>query len=233
VEARVEGRPRDYSGITYAMLRERGGVQWPCNEENPDGRERLYADLVFPTVPAYCEEYGHDLLTGASKTDVEYKAMNPAGRAFLKAAQFVPPREMPSEERPFQYTTGRNVYHFHTRSKTARASELHDAEPSMWVEMARVDAEALGLADDDVVRVESERGAIEAPVRLTGSRAGVVFAPFHYGYWDVERHAIPGNGDRRAANELTMTIWDPVSKQPEFKTAAVSVTNVRDAAAER
>jgi hypothetical protein len=24
----------------------------------------------------------------------------------------------------------------------------------------------------------------------------------------------------RAANELTMTIWDPVSKQPLFKTAA-------------
>jgi hypothetical protein len=27
-----------------------------------------------------------------------------------------------------------------------------------------------------------------------------------------------------------MTIWDPVSKQPEFKNAAVSVTKVRDAA---
>jgi ferredoxin-nitrate reductase len=225
-----KGRPCDYSGMTYAMLRERNGIQWPCNEENPDGRERLYTDLVFPTEPEYCEDYGHDLLTGASKTDVEYKALNPAGRAYLKAAEFVPPREMPSDRRPFTYTTGRNVYHFHTRTKTGRAPELHDAEPAMWVEMSKDDASGLGLHDGDIVRVESERGAIEAPVRLTGSRSGVVFAPFHYGYWDVDDDAIP-DGDLRAANELTMTIWDPVSKQPEFKNAAVSVTKVRDAAA--
>ena len=100
----------------------------------------------------------------------------------------------------------------------------------MWVEMSKDDAAGLGLSDGDVVRVESERGAIEAPVRLTGSRPGVVFAPFHYGYWDVEDDAVP-DGDLRAANELTMTIWDPVSKQPEFKNAAVSVTKVRGAAA--
>jgi ferredoxin-nitrate reductase len=223
------GRPCDYSGMTYAMLRERGAVQWPCNDENPDGRERLYTDLSFPSDPDYCEDYGHDLLTGASTTEVEYRASNPAGRAFLRAAEFVPPREMPSERRPFTYTTGRNVYHFHTRTKTGRAPELRAAEPAMWVEMAKDDAAELGVADGDVVRVESERGAIEAPVRLTGSRRGVVFAPFHYGYWDVDEDAVP-DGDLRAANELTATVWDPVSKQPEFKNAAVSVTKVRDAA---
>ncbi len=223
-----KGRPCDYSGLSYAKLRERNGIQWPCDDDHPEGTERLYTDLVFPTDPDYCEEYGHDLLTGATKTDVEYKAMNPAGRAFLKGAEFLPAREMPSDKRPFQYTTGRNVYHFHTRTKTARARELHDAEPTMWVEVSKSDAEGLGLADGDVVRVESERGAITAPVRLTDGRPGVVFAPFHYGYWDVDDDAIP-DGDLRAANELTMTIWDPVSKQPEFKNAAVSVTKVRSA----
>jgi hypothetical protein len=34
------------------------------------------------------------------------------------------------------------------------------------------------------------------------------------------------NGRPRAANELTMTIWDPVSKQPLFKTSAVRVEKV-------
>jgi hypothetical protein len=46
----------------------------------------------------------------------------------------------------------------------------------------------------------------------------VVFAPFHYGYWDTS------DGEHlRAANELTITAWDPVSKQPLFKVAAVRV----------
>ena len=54
---------------------------------------------------------------------------------------------------------------------------------------------------------------------------GAVFAPFHYGHWDRP------TGWRRTrgtalANELTMTVWDPVSKQPYFKTAACRVTRV-------
>ena len=49
--------------------------------------------------------------------------------------------------------------------------------------------------------------------------------PFHYGYWDVGDDAGP-DGRPRAANELTMTIWDPVSKQPQLKTAAVKVESV-------
>lgn len=36
----------------------------------------------------------------------------------------------------------------------------------------------------------------------------------------------PGEGGGRAANENTITDWDPVSKQPLFKTAAARVTLV-------
>jgi hypothetical protein len=50
-----------------------------------------------------------------------------------------------------------------------------------------------------------------------------VFVPFHYGYWDTPNGDGP-DGEGRAANELTMTIWDPVSKQPLFKTAAVRIS---------
>jgi hypothetical protein len=55
---------------------------------------------------------------------------------------------------------------------------------------------------------------------------GAVFAPFHYGSWDLAGED-PGD-QRRQANELTMTVWDPVSKQPYFKTAACRVTKLRD-----
>jgi ferredoxin-nitrate reductase len=59
------GRPCDYTGITYDKLRGSSGVQWPCNNEHPDGTERLYADGDFNTETDYCETYGRDLLTGA------------------------------------------------------------------------------------------------------------------------------------------------------------------------
>jgi hypothetical protein len=57
---------------------------------------------------------------------------------------------------------------------------------------------------------------------------GAVFAPFHYGFDPEQLHHEPAEGGLSTqANELTMTIWDPVSKQPYFKTAACRVSKVR------
>ncbi|MEV4537518.1 molybdopterin oxidoreductase family protein [Asanoa sp. NPDC049518] len=215
------GRPCDYSGLSYAKLRGGSGVQWPCTDAAPDGTERLYTDGTFNTDPEYCETYGQDLVTGAEHTGDEYRAKQPGGRAFLHPAEYQPSPEVPSDDYPLRLTTGRSVYHFHTRTKTGRAPELNEAAPDVWVELHPSDAD--GIADGDRVRIESPRGAVTAPARLTGVRPGVVFIPFHYGWWDTG-----GEPDGRAANELTMTAWDPVSKQPLFKTAAVRVTRTED-----
>ena len=37
------------------------------------------------------------------------------------------------------------------------------------------------------------------------------------------------DGRQRAANELTITEWDPASKQPLYKVGAVRVTKIADA----
>ena len=205
------GRPCDYTGITYEKLRGGSGIQW--------GGERLYEDAVFPTLPEECEDYGHELTTGVTLSAAEFKALDPAGRAILKSAPYVLPAEAPREDYPFLLNTGRSVYHFHTRTKTGRAPELVEAAPEVWVELSADEAGRLGLAEGDIAAVESPRGRIEAPVRITPIREGVVFVPFHYGYWDRDG----GNDKDRAANELTITVWDPVSKQPIYKTAAVRV----------
>ena len=114
------------------------------------------------------------------------------------------------------------MYHWHTRTKTRRAPQLQEAAPEVWVEISLADASALGIAEGDLVRVSSPRGAVEGPARISGIRQGVVFVPFHYGYWDTGSGYEP-NGSARAATELTLTAWDPVSKQPIFKTAAVKL----------
>jgi ferredoxin-nitrate reductase len=220
------GRPCDYTGLTYARLRE-GGVQWPCTEDAPDGTERLYVDGCFNTASEYAETYGQDLDTGAAHTATEHRAKRPDGRAFLHATAYRPPDEAPDPEHPLLLTTGRSVYHFHTRTKTARAPELQAAAPDVWAELSEEDAAALGIGEGDRVRIASRRGAIEAPARIGGIRPGHVFVPFHYGYWDREA-AGPDGGPGRAANELVRTHWDPVSKQPLFKVGAVRVTRAGD-----
>jgi len=219
------GRPCDYTGITYDKLRAGSGIQWPCTDEAPEGTERLYVDGQFLAQPQYCEDYGHDLLTGAPVEKVEYEALNPQGRAVIKAAHYHPPHEQPSDEFPFVLTTGRTIYHFHTRTKTGRAPQLQNAAPDVWVELSQSDANRLSVEEGDMLAVETARGAIQGRARISGIRNGVIFVPFHYGYWDTDGGKEPQNRGR-AANELTITDWDPVSKQPLFKTAAARVVKL-------
>ncbi|CRK44060.1 hypothetical protein BN1723_005977 [Verticillium longisporum] len=73
-----------------------------------------------------------------------------------------------------------------------------------------------------MVIVSSRRGAIEVRARVGGTKVGQVFLPFHFGYWDAK------DGRARAANELTVERWDPISKQPTFKAGAVRIEKVTD-----
>ena len=229
--ASTAGRPCDQTGLSHAALREHAsGVQWPCTADRPHGTERLYADGRFPAHPDHCEDYGRDLVTGAPNSAETYRAANPDGRAVLHAAEYLPAHERPGGAHPFALITGRTLVHFHTRTKTGRAPELQAAEPEVWVECAGADAERLGLGAGDLVEVRTPRGRLRARLRLTGIREGVLFVPFHYGYWDVDRGDDPDRPHDRAANELTPTDWDPVSKQPIFKTAAAQLVRVPEGA---
>jgi anaerobic selenocysteine-containing dehydrogenase len=218
----TRGRPCDYTGLSYAKLTGGSGIQWPCNEQFPDGKNHLYEDGIFATDPDYCETYGQDFDTGAGVTEEEYRANDPKGRAFIKAAEYRPPLEQPDDEYPLWLTTGRLVYHFHTRTKTGRSQPLADAAPDSFIQLAAQDAAHLGIAAGDLVEVRSRRGAVLQPAQIGNIEPGTVFIPFHYGYWDDPER-------QRAANELTLTEWDPVSKQPQFKYAAVHIRKVTSA----
>jgi len=215
----TRGRPCDYTGLSYAKLTGGSGISWPCNEQFPNGTQHLYADGYFSTSADYCETFGQDFDTGASITEAEYRANDPKGRALIKASDYLPPHELPDDDYPLMLTTGRLVYHFHTRTKTGRARALHDAAPDAFVQISQEDAEKYSIADGDMIEVVSRRGRVQEPARIGEIEPGLVFIPFHYGYWD--------ESDRpRAANELTLTEWDPVSKQPHFKYTAVRIRKV-------
>jgi anaerobic selenocysteine-containing dehydrogenase len=96
----------------------------------------------------------------------------------------------------------------------------------VWAELAAEDVTSLGLDPGDLVDIVSPRGSIRAAVRAADVRAGTVFVPFHYGYWDTTGDRPAAGEPGSAANELTVTDWDPVSKQPLFKASAARLVPV-------
>jgi anaerobic selenocysteine-containing dehydrogenase len=208
----------DYSAMTYAKLLERNGIQWPCTDANPDGTTRLYKVPEFPTKWQVSEVYEKDLETGHEHTQWEYRnKRDPKGRAVLIATDYREPAEAPDREYPFTAISGRQVYHWHTRTRTMKAPELNMAAPGVFVSIHRADAKKLGIRDGDIVRVTSRRACVEAPARVgeVVSR-GTVFVPFHYGRLEKNE----------AANNLMPFTHDPVSKQPVQKSAAVKVERI-------
>lgn len=93
---------------------------------------------------------------------------------------------------------------------------MQDAAPDVFVQISARDAAKYEVTEGDMLVVESRRGKVTAAAKVGGIEPGLVFIPFHYGNWDDDSR-------KRAANELTISEWDPVSKQPHFKYAAVKI----------
>jgi anaerobic selenocysteine-containing dehydrogenase len=167
------------------------------------------------------------LETGTPFSATFYKELRPAGRAILKACRYIASYENPDKEFPLRLSTGRNVYQFHTRTKTGRTA-LQEACPEPEVRMSAKDAEKFGVKDGEMVVVKSRRGQVEVKARVGRIAEGQVFIPFHHGYFDST------DGRARAANELTIGRNPNIDLEqtltvknrrmgPRFKTAHVQI----------
>lgn len=207
-----KGRPCDYSGMTYELILEMGAVRWPCNERHPRGTERLYEDLTFWTGIDECESYGVDFLTGNGNTRADYRRIDPKGKAFLRAVHWRRQPNPASEEYPFVLSTGRVVYHFYTRTKTARSAALNRRAPHPYVEIHPTDAARLQIGLGDLVEITSPNGRWEGVAMVVDTvRPGEIFVPFHYGQ------------GAQSANQHTWYARDPVSHQPQLKSSPAAV----------
>lgn len=158
---------------------------------------------------------------GAQNGD-EYKRLyetgsfeTPDGKGRFFAIKNELPPEEPCSSYPFLLNTGRTVEHWHTRTKTGRVAILERAAPEAWVELNPKDAQRLGVSSHDWVSVHSRRGRIDrVRVRVTSVVApGQVFIPFHFA--------------EANANNLTIDACDPISREPNFKQAAVRIERLR------
>ena len=118
--------------------------------------------------------------------------------------------EVPDEEYPFFLTTGRVHFHYHTGTMTRRSPTLNREMAAAAADINPADAEALGIKSRDMMKVSSRRGEVKIRARVTTSvPPGTIFIPFNF--------------RESAANALTISARDPVSKIPEFKVCAVKI----------
>lgn len=137
------------------------------------------------------------------------------GRARFEPAQHRPPAEEPDADYPLKLTTGRVAAHYHTGTMTRRCWGLDGVAPYEMVEIHPSDAEALDIADKDLVCLASRRGTVNAIAQVTTRVVpGLVFMTFHY--------------SESSGNMLTNRALDPVSQTPELKICAVSVQKVHN-----
>jgi predicted molibdopterin-dependent oxidoreductase YjgC len=89
---------------------------------------------------------------------------------------------------------------------------LNGRAPRAYVEIHPDDAKQLEIAFGDLVEVTSPHGIWEGPAMVVDTvRRGELFIPFHYGW------------GRQSANQHTWYARDPMSHQPQLKSAPVAI----------
>lgn len=153
------GQPCDITGIEdYAMLAERGGVQWPHPAGTNDHRSerRLFESRQF----FYAD-----------------------GRARFLCEPPRPLPEAPNDKYPFLLLTGRgSAAQWHTQTRTAKSAILRKLYPQhLYAEINSQDAARLRIRTGDLLRLASQRGELRARALVTPAvQSGQVFLPMHY-----------------------------------------------------
>ena len=137
----------------------------------------------------------------------------PSGRARFVTTEYVPPAEAPDAEYPLRLTTGRLRDQWHSMTRTGLVPRLFSHSPEAEVSVHPRTLSDLGIGDGSLVRVASRRGGMVMRARASEDlRPGDAFVAMHWG-----TRFTGGAG----TNALTVSAFDPYSKQPELKHAAV------------
>jgi predicted molibdopterin-dependent oxidoreductase YjgC len=177
-----------HAGMTNERLDTGEGLQWPCYDKDDPGTKFLHGRL-----------WDED---GAKR----------GPKAPFSVTPFEPPVDELTEEFPLRLTTGRRLDSYNTGVQTGGyTSPLRRRES---IDVSPEDAERLGVAEDEVVRVTSRRGSVQAPIRVDrGLRPGLVFMTLHF-------------PDQVDTNILTIDATDPKSGTAEFKASAVRIDRI-------
>ncbi len=206
----TKDRDNDLRGATYEVLEQLpDGVQWPAPTKEfalKGGTDIKFVRGIDPLADKH------------AKNEMPYQFYGPAHpdkKLWIWLRPQKGPQEMPDAHYPFYLSTGRVIDHWHTSSMTGRIPELMRANPYAFVEINPKDAEKMGIKPGDMVEVTSRRGRNILPAKVyVGPCEGMVFVYWHDMYSD------------RMINRVTNDVWDPGSKEPEFKICACRIKKV-------
>lgn len=186
----------------YAEYVRARGLRWPVVETEGGAWQETRYRFVEGEDPFVPEGAGFQFYHSTSEDD----------RAQIWFHPYNPPPEVPDDAYPFWLCTGRVLEHWHSGTMTMRIPPLRRAMPQAYVEMHRDDARQLGIANGDLVRIESRRGHVDITAWIDGRGQpprGSVFVPFF--------------DERLRINLVTLHEYDPFSKQPDYKKCAVKI----------
>jgi len=192
----TRGRDLDITGLSYSILDDKGPQFWPMPEGAAEGRERLYADGVFPTA---------------------------SGKARFSSQAWKPVAEVPEARFPFSLTTGRLRDQWHGMTRTGTIGRLFGHVPEPVVELNGGDMERRGIKEGDLVYVTSKRGSVVLPAQRSASVArNQAFVAMHWGSEYLSGRSSNG-AVIGGINAITNPAYCPTSKQPELKHSAVKI----------
>ncbi len=140
-----------YQGMSYPGLAENHGLQWPCNEQAPNGTPRLHSRTFS------------------------------RGKGRLIPVRHADPAEMPDEAYPLFLTTTRLHYHYGCGSMTRKSPLLERETPGGILFINPADAQALAIGSQARVRICSRRGEVETRAVITDEvPPGTVAMPYHF-----------------------------------------------------
>ena len=163
-------------------------------------------------------EYRH---SGTSRLFEDKKFYTPSQKAQFNLPSTIENTSVkPDENFPLILTTGRVRDQWHTMTKTGKVSRLKTHYPKPVLEINPVDAYLNKVTEGGIAEIKSKNGVVRLRTKVTENvKKGVVFLPMHWG------KVLQSNLNR--ANNLTNTHVDPVSKEPDFKFTAVSVSKYK------
>lgn len=147
-------------------------------------------------------------------TPLLHKGTFPHGKGVFHGIDYIPSTEKTNKTYPLLLTTGRVLYHYHTGTMTMQTQGLNEMSPECFIEITPEDAGNYNIMDGEMIQITSKRGSVQAIAKFSPKAvSGTVFMPFHFA--------------KAAANKLTSTKLDPVSKIPELKVCAVKLNRIK------
>ncbi len=141
-----------FNGVSYEKITELGSIQWPCNDETPEGTPIMHKD----------------------------EFMRDNGKGLFMLTEYVATREKITQKFPLILTTGRILSQYNVGAQTRR-TENNAWHSEDILEIHPHDAEDRGVNTNDWVGIKSRVGETVLRALVTDKvQPGVVYTTFHF-----------------------------------------------------